>query len=168
MTEEIPTTSVTVRIDADRSKHIAHLVLVWSNFEIGDLDFWRGEAYSKYFEYLESKGGFYYEVCILFLMSDAARSPAASAGEMLLYTASPHHFFSRRIRYISSKKSGTAMSPSNTAHKELPIRLVNAGAKRRITLTMKGPCLFFYRSRVWFLRFRSYSCTFRYDRLFNS
>ncbi|TEB31239.1 glycosyltransferase family 15 protein [Coprinellus micaceus] len=33
----------------------------WSNFEIADMDFWRGEAYSKFFEYLESKGGFYYE-----------------------------------------------------------------------------------------------------------
>ena len=34
----------------------------WSNFEIGDLDFWRGEAYTKYFDFLDSKGGFYYEV----------------------------------------------------------------------------------------------------------
>lgn len=33
----------------------------WSNFEIGDLDFWRGEAYSKYFDHLEAAGGFYYE-----------------------------------------------------------------------------------------------------------
>lgn len=38
------------------------LPLVWSNFEIGDLDFWRGEAYTKYFEHLDKKGGFYYEV----------------------------------------------------------------------------------------------------------
>lgn len=35
---------------------------VWSNFEIGDLDFWRGEAYMKFFEHLDKKGGFYYEV----------------------------------------------------------------------------------------------------------
>ena len=35
---------------------------VWSNFEIGDLDFWRGEAYSKFFDFLDKKGGFYYEV----------------------------------------------------------------------------------------------------------
>lgn len=34
----------------------------WSNFEIADMDFWRSEAYSKFFDYLESKGGFYYEV----------------------------------------------------------------------------------------------------------
>jgi len=35
---------------------------VWSNFEIADMDFWRGEAYQKFFEFLDSKGGFYYEV----------------------------------------------------------------------------------------------------------
>jgi len=33
----------------------------WSNFEIGDLNFWRGEAYSKYFDFLDQAGGFYYE-----------------------------------------------------------------------------------------------------------
>ncbi|KAJ7677283.1 nucleotide-diphospho-sugar transferase [Mycena rosella] len=37
----------------------------WSSFEIGDLDFWRGEAYSKF---LDEKGGFYYEVPV-FLFS---------------------------------------------------------------------------------------------------
>lgn len=35
---------------------------VWSNFEVADMDFWRGEAYQAYFQYLEIKGGFYYEV----------------------------------------------------------------------------------------------------------
>ena len=34
----------------------------WSNFEIGDLNFYRGEAYMKYFEFLDQAGGFYYEV----------------------------------------------------------------------------------------------------------
>ncbi|KAG5418103.1 KRE2 [Candida metapsilosis] len=33
----------------------------WSNFEIANLNFWRGEAYRKYFEYLDSTGGFFYE-----------------------------------------------------------------------------------------------------------
>lgn len=36
--------------------------VVWSNFEIGDLNFWRGEAYGKFFDFLDKKGGFYYEV----------------------------------------------------------------------------------------------------------
>jgi alpha 1,2-mannosyltransferase len=35
---------------------------VWSNFEIADMDFWRGEAYTAFFEYLDAQGGFYYEV----------------------------------------------------------------------------------------------------------
>ncbi|KAL0564698.1 hypothetical protein V5O48_017342 [Marasmius crinis-equi] len=35
--------------------------LFWSNFEIADMDFWRGPAYTAFFEHLDSKGGFYYE-----------------------------------------------------------------------------------------------------------
>ncbi|KAJ3732980.1 glycosyltransferase family 15 protein [Lentinula guzmanii] len=31
------------------------------NFEIADMNFWRSEAYIAFFEYLETKGGFYYE-----------------------------------------------------------------------------------------------------------
>ncbi|KAF7329250.1 GPI-anchored wall transfer protein [Mycena kentingensis (nom. inval.)] len=33
----------------------------WSNFEIADMNFWRSKAYQDFFEYLDSKGGFYYE-----------------------------------------------------------------------------------------------------------
>lgn len=33
----------------------------WSNFEIGDLDFWRSEKYQQYFEHLDQSGGFFYE-----------------------------------------------------------------------------------------------------------
>ncbi|GMM37302.1 hypothetical protein DASC09_046270 [Saccharomycopsis crataegensis] len=33
----------------------------WSNFEIGDMDFFRGESYTKWFEHLDQAGGFYYE-----------------------------------------------------------------------------------------------------------
>lgn len=33
----------------------------WTNFEIVDMEFFRGEAYTKYFEYLDRSGGFYYE-----------------------------------------------------------------------------------------------------------
>ena len=38
---------------------------VWSNFEIANMDFWRGEAYSKFFDFLDRKGGFYYEVRVV-------------------------------------------------------------------------------------------------------
>lgn len=33
----------------------------WSNFEIASLDFWRSEAYRKYFDHLDHAGGFFYE-----------------------------------------------------------------------------------------------------------
>lgn len=33
----------------------------WSNFEIGDLDFFRGEQYEAYFQHLDRAGGFFYE-----------------------------------------------------------------------------------------------------------
>lgn len=33
----------------------------WSNFEIANLNFFRSEEYSKYFDYLDHAGGFYYE-----------------------------------------------------------------------------------------------------------
>jgi hypothetical protein len=56
------------------------LFLVWSNFEIGDLDFWRGEAYMKYFEFLDKKGGFYYEVNLFNFPSLAGGLLASALG----------------------------------------------------------------------------------------
>ncbi|KAI0354551.1 glycosyltransferase family 15 protein [Trametes cingulata] len=57
----------------------------WSNFEIADMDFWRGDAYSKFFEHLESKGGFYYE-----RWGDA---PVHSIGVGLFARKDQIHFF---------------------------------------------------------------------------
>ncbi|KAI0086043.1 glycosyltransferase family 15 protein, partial [Irpex rosettiformis] len=58
----------------------------WSNFEIARLDFWRGEAYSKYFDFLESTGGFYYE-----RWGDA---PVHSIAASLFLRADQIHYFS--------------------------------------------------------------------------
>jgi len=57
----------------------------WSNFEIGDLDFWRGEAYMKFFDFLDQKGGFYYE-----RWGDA---PVHSIGAALFARKDQIHFF---------------------------------------------------------------------------
>jgi alpha 1,2-mannosyltransferase len=57
----------------------------WSNFEIGDLDFWRGEAYTKFVEFLDEKGGFYYE-----RWGDA---PVHSIGAALFARKDQIHFF---------------------------------------------------------------------------
>ncbi|ETW76806.1 glycosyltransferase family 15 protein [Heterobasidion irregulare TC 32-1] len=46
---------------SDNHGNSYNLCHFWSNFEIADMDFWRGEAYTKFFEFLDSKGGFYYE-----------------------------------------------------------------------------------------------------------
>ena len=57
----------------------------WSNFEIGDLNFFRSEEYLKYFNYLDSKGGFYYE-----RWGDA---PVHSIGAALLLDKNEIHHF---------------------------------------------------------------------------
>ena len=46
---------------ADLAIAFCGMSIVWSNFEIGDLNFWRSEAYMKFFEHLDEAGGFYYE-----------------------------------------------------------------------------------------------------------
>jgi hypothetical protein len=59
----ILTTCVTVRVVRSHGlKTVIDVHAVWSNFEIANMDFWRSEAYTKFFEYLENTGGFYYEV----------------------------------------------------------------------------------------------------------
>ncbi|KAG9048689.1 alpha 1,2-mannosyltransferase 2.4.1 [Tulasnella sp. UAMH 9824] len=57
----------------------------WSNFEIGDLNFWRSEAYMKFFEHLDAAGGFYYE-----RWGDA---PVHSIGAALFAKKDQIHFF---------------------------------------------------------------------------
>ena len=44
------------------SANYGKVQIVYNNFEISDLDFWRGEAYTAYFNHLDRHGGFYYEV----------------------------------------------------------------------------------------------------------
>ncbi|KAJ7255861.1 glycosyltransferase family 15 protein [Mycena haematopus] len=44
--------------DGGETYNLCHF---WSNFEIADMDFWRGPAYQAFFSFLEHKGGFYYE-----------------------------------------------------------------------------------------------------------
>ncbi|KIK79299.1 glycosyltransferase family 15 protein [Paxillus rubicundulus Ve08.2h10] len=57
----------------------------WSNFEIADMDFWRGDTYMSFFEFLDQKGGFYYE-----RWGDA---PVHSIAAALFLPRSSVHFF---------------------------------------------------------------------------
>jgi alpha 1,2-mannosyltransferase len=57
----------------------------WSNFEIANFSFLRSEAYSKFFEYLDASGGFFYE-----RWGDA---PVHSIAASLLLRPDQIHFF---------------------------------------------------------------------------
>lgn len=47
-----------VTLDNENTFNMCHY---WSNFEVGDLDFLRSKEYEEYFQFLDSKGGFFYE-----------------------------------------------------------------------------------------------------------
>ncbi|PUU74828.1 nucleotide-diphospho-sugar transferase [Tuber borchii] len=57
--------TITTLWDKTRQFHLGNgdynLCHFWSNFEIASLEFYRSEAYSTYFEFLDSTGGFFYE-----------------------------------------------------------------------------------------------------------
>lgn len=57
----------------------------WSNFEVADLDLWRGASYSTYFDYLDHAGGFFYE-----RWGDA---PVHSIGAALFAPKDSIHYF---------------------------------------------------------------------------
>ncbi|KAI0807475.1 glycosyltransferase family 15 protein [Fomes fomentarius] len=78
----------------------------WSNFEIGDLDFWRDEAYSKFFDFLDEKGGFYYE-----RWGDA---PVHSIGAALFAKKEQIHFFND----IGYRHNPFQHCPQGEAHKK--------------------------------------------------
>jgi hypothetical protein len=59
--------------------------IVWSNFEVGDLDFFRSKAYLDFFTHLDNTGKFFYE-----RWGDA---PVHSIGVALLLPASQIHYF---------------------------------------------------------------------------
>ncbi|KAG2002385.1 alpha-1,2 mannosyltransferase KTR1 [Coprinopsis cinerea AmutBmut pab1-1] len=68
--------------DGGETYNLCHF---WSNFEIADLDFWRAPAYQAFFEFLDYKGGFYYE-----RWGDA---PVHSIAAALFANRSQLHFF---------------------------------------------------------------------------
>ncbi|KAJ7905508.1 glycosyltransferase family 15 protein [Mycena olivaceomarginata] len=78
----------------------------WSNFEIANLDLWRGEAYSKFFDFLDEKGGFYYE-----RWGDA---PVHSIGAALFARKDQIHFFGD----IGYRHEPFQHCPQGEAHKK--------------------------------------------------
>ncbi|ODV88423.1 glycosyltransferase family 15 protein [Tortispora caseinolytica NRRL Y-17796] len=64
---------------------VYNLCHFWTNFEIADMDFYRSEAYQKYFEYLDAALGFFYE-----RWGDAPIHTIAAS--LFLTTDEIHHF----------------------------------------------------------------------------
>lgn len=87
----------------------------WSNFEIGSLNFFRDEKYSKYFEHLDHSGGFYYErwgdapVHTLGLLALANRSQIHHFSDIGYY----HLPFHRCPHDDASYTTGRCLCPSN-------------------------------------------------------
>ncbi|ODV83915.1 glycosyltransferase family 15 protein, partial [[Candida] arabinofermentans NRRL YB-2248] len=71
-----------ISIDNGQTYNTCHF---WSNFEIGDMDFWRSKEYESFFQYLDESGGFFYE-----RWGDA---PIHTIGAALFLDASEFHFF---------------------------------------------------------------------------
>jgi len=77
--------NVTKALDKGEIEGNYNMCHFWSNFEIANLDFFRGPAYQSYFDYLDSQGGFFYE-----RWGDA---PVHSlAVSLMLPRESVHHF----------------------------------------------------------------------------
>lgn len=58
LTTHEPIGPVFVQAASNTTYNLCHF---WSNFEVGDLNFFRSQRYMDYFNYLSKKGGFYYE-----------------------------------------------------------------------------------------------------------
>ena len=56
---------------------------------MADMNFWRGPAYTAFFEYLDSKGGFYYEVRFTLSLGLESLHYVGSVGEMPQFIVSP-------------------------------------------------------------------------------
>ncbi|KAJ7111242.1 glycosyltransferase family 15 protein [Mycena epipterygia] len=87
--------------DAKGNYNLCHF---WSNFEIADLDLWRSEAYMKFFENLDSTGGFYYQ-----RWGDA---PVHTFGAALFARKDQIHFFQE----IGYKHMPFQNCPGGSAH----------------------------------------------------
>ncbi|KIJ28833.1 glycosyltransferase family 15 protein [Sphaerobolus stellatus SS14] len=78
--------------DGGKTYNMCHCI----NFEIADMEFWRGEAYSAYFDHLNRAGGFYYE-----RWGDA---PVHSLAAALFLSKNKLHFFNdigyRHTQYL--------------------------------------------------------------------
>ncbi|KAJ7931325.1 glycosyltransferase family 15 protein [Mycena leptocephala] len=76
----------------------------WSNFEIAAFDLWRSDAYLKFFDFLDTEGGFYY--------SRWGDAPVHTLGATLFARKDQIHFFNE----IGYRHVPIAHCPAGPAH----------------------------------------------------
>ena len=92
------------------------------------MEFWRSPAYQAFFDYLESKGGFYYEVLdLLSVLVSLLSESISSDGEMRQCTVSPLHCLRKLSKFIYSRTLGIDTTHSSDALKANFIRRESAG-----------------------------------------
>jgi hypothetical protein len=91
------------------------------------LELWRGEAYNKFFDFLDEKGGFYYEVGSWILSFVSRFMYVHSAGETPPCTASVLLYLPRKSKSISSMTSAIATSLSNIVLKAMHTKGASVG-----------------------------------------
>jgi mannosyltransferase len=96
----------------DASGDSWNLCHFWSNFKIGDFDFFRSKEHREFFEYLDKKGGSYEE-----RSGDALVHSVAVA--LLLKPEELHHF-----EDFGYSHDPFVVTPANAAGKQLPERKV--------------------------------------------
>lgn len=115
--------------DGGETYNLCHF---WSNFEIGDLNFWRSPAYIDFFNHLDKLGGFYYE-----RWGDA---PVHSIAAALFAPKEKIHWFDD-IGYRHEPfqvGSNCYQADGSIAHRATHILAASAGAIPKTTLTGNG------------------------------
>lgn len=125
--------------DGGETYNLCHF---WSNFEVGDLDFYRSDAYREYFKFLDQKGGFFYE-----RWGDA---PVHSIAAALFMKRDEIHFFEDiGYRHVPFQSCPTSPEKRNKLRCTCPYD-VTLPQDQRTIFTWKG-----------------YSCTPRWFKLNN-
>ena len=109
----------------------------WSNFEIADMDFWRGKVYQDYFEHLDRAGGFFYE-----RWGDA---PVHSIALGLFEDASKIHWYVAHSQWstiasLADQIAGSAtlainISRTSIAQIHLNVRTVSRAASQMVNVS---------------------------------
>lgn len=121
-----------------KSKSSYNLCHFWSNFEIGNLNFWRSPEYLRYFDHLDQSGGFYYE-----RWGDA---PVHSIGLSLLADKHQIHHFDD-LGYYHPPYMACPTSRDMIAHKRCICKVL--GPEEKLILEPEDIQVYSCLSRWW-------------------